>query len=681
MIKNRPLLLMIYLVWAVFLMACSFAGLSLDFLFGDSTLTAQISGDSSQDTTLGGRENDPGLVKIPSGAFDTETSVALSFPSELPAPIGEHWTGVGIPVQIELESPQTRADKPMEVIINFDPVGISEPGEVFVGYYHEQNGWFYFQPDKVDLQQGTISFNTFHFSTFACFKANEAQRIEQFLEKSAVETYVNQTTQAQSQQQVEAMVRKIMQEGAGIQNNRVIEIVVKSVVEQMPGGGIAIALQEMNIDALTKATLETTMSELGKVISSDDSVLRELTNAGSTVGAFSAAAGYFAEGDYEEALRVMSSEIADNLPVISNVKKIGERAVELSHEVVTNLWYNPEVEKAFQVYKNGASGGWFGYNVDPGDWAGLSAQMRGLFAKVQSDYVSSYCNARGINPETLSPERREQIADMGMERLKVQFDQRIQRQEQIEAIKANQKALLEEFAEKQLLMRESVNPMYSGEEDLELLMSRLLNITQRILHDTGRSEIIFHSFDEDIDRPNAQIYGQQIAELARIWYITRKFEGPEQAEQAYQQALLDMGLVEDEDLVYGVKPQKVTCDGEYTITITRLKEPQKNCSYIVSFSLDFWNAGSLGGAEYAGANYDWTYIDFSWEDCAVTAYTDKLTTGTFSGGPNGTLTAGWAYVQLNAGQSASLYYSDEDEIISGTCTISNTAAFSGWNGP
>jgi hypothetical protein len=269
---------------------------------------------------------------------------------------------------------------------------------------------------------------------------------------------------------------------------------------------------------------------------------------------------------------------------------------------------------------------------------------------------------------------------MGMERLKAQFDERLSNQQKIDEIKDNQEKLIELFANKQLLIRDSVNPMYAGDEDLETLMSRLLNLTQRILQDTGRSEIIFHSFDEDIDRPGTQIYGQQIAELARIWYINRE-KSPEEAEQAYKQALIDMGLIEDENLIYGVEPQKVTCEGEYIYTNTNSEEPISTCVFTMPFTLEFWNVGALGGAEYAGATFNWSYVNFHRDGCDAYQLDERVSTGEFSGGPNGSMSAGWASIQLSAGQMASLSYSDEDETASGTCTILIPSAFAGWTGP
>ena len=606
---------------------------------------------SDQDTTLGGMGDDPAAILIPAGAFEMDISAEVSYPDALPAEPGQGWTGLGTPLQVDLESEQTRSDQPMQVTMAFDPQGIQEPGEVFVGYFHEEHGWYFFEPDSVDLAQGTLTFTTYHFSLNAGFKADEAKRIDQFLDKSATETFVRQTNQGKTQEEVEAMVKEILEQGAGINDNRVLEIITKGVVEQLPFGSMAVALYDKNSEELAQATLEETLKALGKYVASDENLLKEITS---------------------DRVKAMASDITNNAILINNLNKFANRVIELTDEVITNVWFNPEVEKAFQVYKNGAEGGWFGYSVDPGDWTLLSQQMRGVFLKVQYDYVNAYCNQRGLDPDTLSQETRDEIAQAGMDRLKAQFDERLANQAKIDEIKAHQKQLIELFTEQQLLQRDSVNPMFAGDEDLEMLMSRLLNLTERIMRDTGRSEIIFHSFDEDIDRPGTQIYGQQIAELARIWYINRE-TSPEQAEKAYKQALIDMGLIEDENLIYGVEPDKVTCEGSYVATYTELDTDGNPvaCSYTVPFSLELWNVGALGGAEYGGATLNWSYVNYDLSGCKLNELGERSTTGDFSGGPNGHMSAGWASIQLYSGESASISFSDEDENVSGTCSILN----------
>jgi len=138
---------------------------------------------------------------------------------------------------------------------------------------------------------------------------------------------------------------------------------------------------------------------------------------------------------------------------------------------------------------------------------------------------------------------------------------------------------------------------------------------------------------------------------------------------------------EDAELTYGVKPQKVICEGNYITTVTNVEDPDETCSFDVPFKLEFWNVGAVGGVEYAGATLYWHYVDFQWGSCSVDKMTETTSTGTSSGGPNGLASVEWASIQLSSGLTGSLSYSDEDESASGTCTIENPAVFSGWTGP
>ncbi len=243
--RNHRYIFVCLILGAIVTLSCSIPFFTFQ-RSSEEILTDTIQISQEQNTTLGGKEGDPAAILIPAGAFSTSATAKLSLLNKLPLEPEQGWLGLGSPLQVDLDSEQTRSDQPMQVTINFDPQGIQEPGEVFVGYYHEPHGWYFFEPDSVDLAQGTLTFTTYHFSMLAGFQADEAKRIDHFLEKSATETFVRQTTQGKTQEQVKAMVKAIMEQGAGINDNRVLEIITKGVVEQMPFGSMAVALYDNN---------------------------------------------------------------------------------------------------------------------------------------------------------------------------------------------------------------------------------------------------------------------------------------------------------------------------------------------------------------------------------------------------------------------------------------------------
>ena len=152
----------------------------------------------------------------------------------------------------------------------------------------------------------------------------------------------------------------------------------------------------------------------------------------------------------------------------------------------------------------------------------------------------------------------------------------------------------------------------------------------------------------------------------------------EQVETLTQSAL---ETKEAEALIYGVRPEKIICEGEYTTTVTNLDQPSEVCSFDVAFTLEFWNVGAKGGIDYGEATLYWSYVDFQWGSCSVDKMTDTTSIGEFSGGPDGKASVAWASIQISDGEKGSLTYDDENESAEGTCTIDNPAVFSGWSEP
>ncbi|MBN1630111.1 MAG: hypothetical protein JW990_10135, partial [Thermoleophilia bacterium] len=183
-------------------------------------------------------------------------------------------------------------------------------------------------------------------------------------------------------------------------------------------------------------------------------------------------------------------------------------------------------------------GGWWGYSVDAGDFEQLSSHMRGLGAKIRYDYVQSYCDARGLDPGDLTEDEWNAIGDEGIEHVRRQFDERLARKADIEKIQADTLDLMELFREKGLLERSYSNPMYSGHDDLEMLMNRLGNMVETVKRDAGRFELV-DATDYDVADPKDR--GKL---LPRQWVADLIFEWYSNGQEAYQAKLAELGLVD-----------------------------------------------------------------------------------------------------------------------------------------
>lgn len=490
-------------------------------------------------------------VEVPAGGFPVGAVLRADAVAVDGDGLPPGWSVLGPGAAFSVDVEIARSDEPMSLRLQFDPTSVADPGALRVGYHHDRHGWSWWHPSMVDGTEGVLEVEVYHFSTFAVLSGDEAARVEEFVERRAVQEFVRRDAEARTEAQITAMVEAILREGMDIGEPRVVEIISRAVIEQVPFGSMGLALYDADIDELVGATLDTTMDIIAKN-ADEEGAAAEWAGDWSTVSSFLDAAREAAGGDPEAALRVMANEILDNVPLVSTVKQIGEVAVELADHVITDLWFDPEVEKAFRVYRDGAEGGWFGYDVDPGDWEQLTGQMRGVFAKIRSDHLAAYCRATGIDCAGLSPAEQNRIGDEAMELLHSRFDDRITRQDEIERTRIVEAELFGYLAERGWLAQSFSNPMYAGAEgeDLDALLRRIGAMIDRIKADTG---LVNLTTDVDVeatdpfDRIDQRMLPVGAIEpVLRAWYLSEPSERP----AAYRAALVELGLLTDEaDLV------------------------------------------------------------------------------------------------------------------------------------
>lgn len=489
----------------------------------------------SADVALGDLSSQNAEVLIPAGAFERQDDFTLETLSAPPTVDIQGVEPLGAAISIKMAGETIRSSEPIKVILKFDSQGINERGEVLVGYHHQNYGWELFSPDNIDLEHGELSFVTYHFSEYSALKADDQVRIDQFIERSSTEEYVRRQAFAQTSKDFEDMVEAFLKEGMQVDDNRVVEIIVKGVVEQIkigdiPIGDIGIALYDLNDGGkkdLAKITAENTMKYIGEKMLDEDNPFSEVTgDFGSVIALGEAYVSVLKnKGDSQEAVEILADQVMGNIPITGRFYKTGKRAAELAQHI-RELWGNNEIEKAYQVYSKGGEGGHYGYSVDsvltdPDAWNKITDQNRSSFEKVAGDYLTAYCKAEGIDESQLNEAARNKIRAEGLENLKHQFDERMARRDEIDQIKADNKALMEMFAEKNLLERMiGTNPMYTGHEDLEMLLNRLNHMAKKIQRDLGRSQVV-DGADWDITDPSERsnmIPREVLVELTYQWY-------------------------------------------------------------------------------------------------------------------------------------------------------------------
>lgn len=495
------------------------------------------------------------VLALPAGAFTPGTELVMHEVEAAPTPPQLQVIGGGGAFVVEAELP--RSDELMELTLRFDDADISEDGEVAVGYLDPDGVLVVLRAHRVDLANQQVTVQTAHLSRWWPVRLTESQRIAQHVERRSTEEYVRANALMDSEAQIQRAVEEIMRDGMGIQDSRALEIVARAVISQAPGGSIALALADLDPEGFADAVLEETASVLGQLVVDPDSPVGSALGSAGSVGT---ALGSLAGGDPAEAARVIARELVDNTPVLSTLVSIGDTAAALIDDVVTNVWLNPEVEKAYEVYRDGAAGR-FGYQVDAGDWDAVSAQMRGAMRQVRINHIEAYCQAQGIAVSSLSTEEYNRIGDEGEARLRLRFDDRIAREPELARIRAANEDLFEQLRERGLLNRSPANPMWgeTADEDLDSLLRRVGLMVDRIRRDTGRFDLATEDEYTRVFGTGAELELLPTTAIAQaIW--AHYSSPPDERDAAYRQVLIDWGLLEADD--------ELDLTGTYTGTVS-----------------------------------------------------------------------------------------------------------------
>ncbi len=492
-------------------------------------------------------------VQVPANSFEAGTELALSHGGLSPEP-EQDFSVIGGTLDVKLGSVLSRSEKDMRIEMLVDLDGIGEPGEVFVGYHHPDYGWRLLVPDEVDLATGRVVFTTNHFSSYTGVRASEQRRVEEFVSRQATEEYVRSEAAGGTSEQVTAMVEAILRDGLGVSDSRVLEIVTRAVIEKVPGGKIGLAIHSLDADQIAQATLDETLLKVVEVLSEEGLDLSGL----SSVSGLAAVAGAASAGDYTGAAKMLGEEVVGNLPVIGTLKSLGETASVVAEHVINDLWMNPAMQKAYEAYRSGASSGYFGYEVDPGDWDELTRQMGAVARNYQTAHVTSWAEARGIDPDSLDEDEWNRIAAEGMDQLKERWDARIVREPVIAQTRTAYEELFTTMEQRGLLERAGSNPMWGEQADFEVLLRRAVLMVERVKSDTGRTELVLNETWEGRGA-DTMISTQAIADLLREWYSSPA----ESREQNYRNRLVELGLMEADKAEAAFDPS-----GSWTGTLT-----------------------------------------------------------------------------------------------------------------
>jgi len=523
---------------------------------------------SDQAVTLGVLDKEQVQISIPGQAFDQSTQVQLFTPQEVPKVMGKEITPLGSPIEIKTGEKPVRLNQPVTITIKMDKAAITgktDPGAFWATYYNGEN-WDYIKADKVDLENGTLQFTTYHFSLFGYGEVSVDERVKKWTNNEALAKWAQDSVKGKMDEAAEKIIDNVLSEKLGIEDESMKMKVLGSLLKDGEWGDIRKNLQGASADGLSpdqmaEFTQKVTQLAGKKIVdvvpkSKLASALGGITSdfGLGTATAASQAAGALAAGNKTEAARILGEHLADQF-VATTVIKVAVATVQNQ----IDSWKNAELEAAFQVYKNGASSKipYWGYNVEKENFDDLWLQMKGASRQVEIEAIAAQEKAyREAGYPPLSDVEKDKIRAVVKRDLEKQFKQRLQDEKEIANEAEKLKELVDKYQESNLLEpgRDGYNKQYTMEQRLDIL----IHLKDKILKDIKRTGLTTGA-----NTTAKNLSYADLTQLTRTWYLEP--DGPAQYAQ----------MVKDK---FGIDlfPPATELNGVWqgTFTITSVNVPQ-----------------------------------------------------------------------------------------------------------
>lgn len=399
------------------------------------------------------------ITESESSAYQTSDFELLGLPVSLSANDQEN-VRLTEPIHVTLKLPEEVLEQ-----LNNETLGIDE---LFFGYYYD-GIWEPYFPTEVDLVGGTATFEVYHFSKLGFGKPSEAEQIEAYAETSATKEWMKDKRYSEyieaSKTEFDNMFKEMGIQSEDARNQLMVDVI--SFVDDSDLGYFDYMAQSLKMGtsgAGSNTEFENKYKEfLGKalyeVVRKDPSKFSSKVNV---VGNLATAAGALSGGDNRAALEAIANMINGAFPV-AQLATSTSKFVAASMEASIDYWTQAEIEKAYQVYKTGIGGKWGYEDGLQGDFDTIFTLMGGSDRQLDLKVVAKYCERRGMDPNALSDEQRQNIINQAKASLKANFDYRITADEEVAKVKAEEVSFWSEV-KKAGLLNASSNMTYFGIE-------------------------------------------------------------------------------------------------------------------------------------------------------------------------------------------------------------------------
>jgi hypothetical protein len=490
----------------------------------------------NEDVVVGNLEKYDVAVYVPSQAFDSETTVILSNPKKNPQIDTKSFAPLGSPISLDARGEQKRLNRPVRVTIAVDSLENTRDGSFYIADFNERNKWDYIVPDEINVEKRTVTFTTYHLSTFGVVNLGREKNVEDLVNRKAIERWARTNMSDVALQARYDVVNEILRYFMLDGNASAAELLRNKVAEECPESVLSPFLTGKDPSRFAQKVVNSIGANIPKILTPDEleKTLEEVCQQSWISTSAPDAPALLADGNLAEA----TVEIIDGISTEFIVPRVENIWVDLADRKV-NIWNRTEVEKAYQVYREGSDKArpLWGYVAKAGNFDELWDQMRGVTSEINDEAIGSYCRIAGKNPDELTPEEKILITQETKQALRKQFEQRASHEADIEKIKTENTAMVNLLNEKSLLKLGNANPAFNNQDDLETLMERIYETVDKVKKDTGRFDIIYQVRNADNygeAKLDNMIYMSDIADLIYVLY--------DKGEGAYMQKLADLQL-------------------------------------------------------------------------------------------------------------------------------------------
>ena len=549
------------------------------------TLNADL---NSSDAVAGDLKQNSVQLNVSKGTFDQQVKLQVK-ESENAAPFDPKRASlIGTPLDITIDQKTKRFDKPAIVKLKLDQAeiaAIKRPLDLWVGYFNGKS-WDYFPPLEVNIKEGYVKFETYHFCVFSKAELAKMEQIKYFSHKNAVNQWAANDNNALTKAATEQMVSEILSKKMGLDNKSLTQDIVETMMKENDYTSLMVSYNDGKMEEFSQNMALLAGKVICEVVTSDNNakaLLGKVTEHSSKIGAGINIATALANGDGETAAKELSREIINTFPLT----KLLSTTAELTEQQI-NRWKSQELEAAYQVYLKGAESiiPWWGYQVEAGNFDEVWKQMRGLQTKILDDEIKNYAASKNMNANQLSSVVLAKIRKDTEEKFRQQFLNRREQESKVEAIKDQNIKLITIFETANLLSYDRYG--YKDNTNFDDRLERLFWIKDMILKDT-KSRLGFTGVDE-----GGVISAQTVSRLIQLLCSA---DGKEK----YRKELIRLGYKKEDKKIFA-KPGENKGYWQLVETI----------NYDGKEGLDNTNKGGvyyvIGNSSPGSYNYDWKYL-------------------------------------------------------------------------